>query len=383
MKSSVGRDLCEIDWSFVEEIRRHEKQRAERAEWITESAEGVLIIPPHFNDKTRLLMLDRTAKFLARHEDRVARSVPFLGREVLQLTRCGQRLAAVCNIVNAAFLARHSQHAFNPWIEKMIAALVRWHPEHRFEASHRTISADDAKLLGRMARFVRLACRSRVFQREIQREQQLALQDYRSGCAYIMSVLMRHSRPLVLRIDLYYSGEGRETAFSEESRVAFERFLRTLRREKIVPEVLGCLFSREVGAQRGAHFHLMVIMDGHKFRDADGYTRMIGECWIKSYAGRDRGTYFNCYTRRNEYEYNGLGLVHASDWKKLMGVRLALEYMTKPNYLIKPKKDGRKNFRRSLVKNVSVKLGAPRQTEPDLSTAWRVLGRSEMPGRSK
>lgn len=383
MKDDISQCIDEIDRIVIEDIRRHEKQRAERAEWIITSAEGMELIPMHFNDKARLLTLDKTAKFLATHGGRVTRRVLLHGREVMRVTKSGLRLMGVCNFFDAAFMARHSQHAFNPWIEKMIIALGRWHPGHRFEASHWTISADDVKLLGRMARFVRLACRSRAFKDLVKKDQQLALQDYRSGRDYIMSLFAHHSRLLILRIDLYYCGEGRDTAFSEEARDTFERFLRTLRRGAIAPGVLGSLFSREVGAQRGAHYHVMVFMDGHEFKDADGYTREIGERWIKDYAGPGRGTYFNCYSRRKGYQYNGLGLVHASEWRKLMGVRLALEYMTKPEYLIMPKKDGRKNFRRGLIKNESVKMGAPRQSEHDLSTAWRVFGPSDCSSLSK
>lgn len=258
----------------------------------------------------------------------------------------------------------------------MVAALCRWHPGHRFDlmASRIRISEEDQRRLGQMARFVRGVSQSRGFERRLENEQKLALQNYRSACTYLTSLFARYSRLLILRVDLYYTGEGREEAWSEEARAAFERFVRMLRCGRIVPDVLGCMISREVGAERGLHFHVLVVMDGHKHRDADGYTRMIGERWVKDYTGPGRGTFYNCYVRRHEHEFNGLGLVHLSDWRKLIGLRRAMLYMTKAEYLVKPKDRGTRNFRRGLVKSAGVKLGAPRQPGHEMSTVWRILG---------
>lgn len=264
----------------------------------------------------------------------------------------------------------------------MIKALRRWHPGHRFNISRSTIERRDVKRFARISRFVRLASRSKSFKSEIQYDKQLAKKVFRSARDYLISLFSSHSRLLILRLDLYYRGDARDEALSDSAHATFERFLRTVRRGKVVPDVLGCLFSREVGADRGLHFHVMVIMDGHRQWDTDGHTRKLGERWIKDYAGHGRGAFFNCYARRHEYEYNGLGLVHVSDWRKIMGIRLAIEYMTKSHYLVKPKERGRRNFRRGNIKPLDVKLGAPRKSGFDLSIVMRILGESEALARS-
>jgi hypothetical protein len=367
----------EMERQVRREIAKQEANRSAVTDWMALDADGSTLVTRYFDDLPLLKRLEAIAQSVAKGREQPCKVVAgHDGVEVLRTTRTGTRLAELCNRFGPDLLVRHRHHDFNPWIKMMVVALSHWHPGHRFDvtASGIRISAEDGVSLGRMVRFVRRVSQSSAFKRRLQEERRLALQNDRSACAYLISLFARHSRLLILRVDLYYTGAGREEAQTEEARASFERFVRMLRTGRIVPEVLGYLFSREVGAERGVHFHLMVVMDGHKYLDADGYTRRTGERWVKDYTGRGRGTFFNCYARRHEYEYNGLGLVHLSDWPKLIGLRLAIQYMTKGNYLIKPKGRGEKNFRRGLVKQVSVKLGAPRQSDHEMSTVCRILG---------
>jgi hypothetical protein len=369
----------EMERQARREIAKQEANRSAVTDWMALDADGSSLVTRYFDDLPLLKRLEAIAQSVAKGREQPCKVVAgHDGVEVLRTTRTGTSLAELCNRFDPELLVRHRHHDFNPWIKMMVVALSHWHPGHRFDvtASGIRISAKDRESLDRIARFIRRVSQSPVFKRRLQEERRLALQNDRSACAYMISLFARHSRLLILRVDLYYKGAGREEAQTEEAKASFERFVRMLRTGRIVPEMLGYLFSREVGAERGVHFHLMVVMDGHKYRDADGYTRMIGERWVKDYTGRGRGTFFNCYARRHEYEYNGLGLVHVSDWRKLIGLRLAIQYMTKGNYLIKPKGRGEKNFRRGLVKQVSVKLGAPRQSGHEMTTVCRILGES-------
>jgi hypothetical protein len=379
-------DSAELERQFSQEAARQEAKRFWETSWKVNRRDGTTIIPPHANDLFRLQALHASAKHVAKSTGAVCKEVPGVdGKPVLVLTKVGRSIAKSCNAIHREFVERHSRHAFNPWIKLMVVAVRHWHPGYQFDllASRICVSTEDQKRLGRIARFVRRVSESHAFKRRLQDERRLALQNFRSACLYMTSLFARYSRLLILRVDLYYTQEGRDEAWTEEARAAFERFVRMLRCGRIVPDVLGYLTSREVGAERGMHFHVLVVMDGHKYRDADGYTRMIGERWVNDYTGVERGTYYNCYARRHEYEFNGLGLVHMSDWRKLIGLRQAMLYMTKAEYLIKPKGHGEKNFRRGLVKHVGVKLGAPRQPGHEMSTVLRILGASGSFDRSR
>ena len=370
-------ESAEMERQFSQEVAVQEVNRSWLTGWMQPGPDGLFDIPKFAGDLHLLKMLSATAKLLAKSKQEPCKSALRIdGVEERWTTRIGERLAATCNMLSPQFVERHRRHAFNPWIQVMVVAIRHWHPGHRFRLTggRTLVSAEDHMCLSRMARFVRRVCESRAFKRRLQDERRLALQNFRSASIYLIWLFTHHSRLLILRVDLYYTGEGREEAGTEQARAAFERFLRMLRSGRIVPGVLGCMISREVGAERGVHFHVLVVMDGHKYQDADGYTRMIGERWVRDYTGPERGTFYNCYARRHEHEFNGLGLLHLSDWRKLVGLRLAMLYMTKAEYLIKLKDGGEKNFRRGLVRSVGGKLGAPRRPENGLSTVYRLLG---------
>lgn len=376
MNAKAEVESTELERQFSQEVAKQEASRSWVTGWMKPNTESTTIIPPNADDLFRLKALHASTKHVAKSTGVICKEVPGVdGKPVIVLTKAGRIIARSCNAIHREFVERHSRHAFNPWIKLMVVAVSHWHPGYQFDllASRICVSAEDQKRLDRIARFIRRVSESRAFKRRLQDERRLARQNDRSARNYMISLFTCHSRLLILRVDLYYTGEGREEAWTDEAQDAVERFIRMLRCGRIVPDVLGYLACREVGVERGVHFHLLVVMDGHKHRDADGFTRMIGERWVNDYACPGRGTFFNCYARRNEYEFNGLGLVHLSDWRKLIGLRQAILYMTKAEYLIKPKGRGEKNFRRGLVKSVGVKLGAPRQSGHEMSTVWRIL----------
>ncbi len=367
----------DVEGWISQETGEQEALRSKVTEWMAPEVDGVTVITKYVNDLPLLRIMDAAAKRLAKTKEEPCKVISEKdGAPCTRLTKTGRALADLCNIFDRELVARHCHHAFNPWIKVMVLALCHWHPGHRFEkvSPSTRMSAIDQACFSRMARFVRRVSRSPKFKRRLQDERRLARQNYRSACTLMTTLFARHARLLILRVDLYYRDEGRQQALTEEAQGAFERFVRMLRCGRIVPDVLGYLISREVGAERGVHFHLLVAMDGHKHRDAYGFAKMIGDRWVKDYAGDGRGAYFNCYTRRNDYAFNGLGLVHISDSHKLIGVRQALQYMTKVDYLVKLKDRSERNFRRSLIKQVKVKMGAPRHPDHEMSTVWRIFG---------
>lgn len=375
-----------------DEMDRQERRRAETTTWIGHDPDGQRVITEYFDDLRTLELMEKTAKQLARTTEAPTVERPDgTGHVVTQPTRIGRGLITLCDAFDPSLPERHRQHVFNPWIKAMLVALRHWSTGTGLGFGKSVagvgVVPEDRDQLDRMARFVRRVCHSRAFERKLQDEQKLALQNFRSACMYMISLFARHSRPLILRIDLYYHGEGREWARTDEAKAAFERFVRMLRSGRIVPDVLGCLISCEAGPERGLHFHVLVALDGHKRKDTYGLTQAIGHRWIEDYTRLGRGAFFNCYALRDEYEYNGLGLVHISDWRKLIGLRRALSYMAKAEYLIKVKDDAagktgrtnkskrrtKKSFRRGLIRHVRKKLGAPRQTDSEMLTVKRIL----------
>jgi hypothetical protein len=369
-----------------QDILVQEKRRSEITGWMKHSPEGQIQITEYLNDLHLIELLDKTARQLTVATEEPTKEVTDrAGRVVAHLTPMGKALVALCDAFDLALPARHGHHVFNPWVQAMVDALCQWHPGHEFgEASPNAgISRADRVRLGHIARYVKQTCQSRAFERRLQDERKLALQNLDGARSYLTWLFALHSQLLILRIDLYYYDKGEEWAGTAEALAAFERFVRMLRIGHIVTDVLGYLLSREVGPERGIHFHVMVILDGYTQKDAYRCTQVIGERWVNDYATAESGSFFNGYARLHEYEYNGLSLVHASDWQKLLGVLRAIDSMTKADYLIKVRASSKKCFRHGQIRPFNVTPGASRQSEHEMSTVWRILvptGSGHLPG---
>lgn len=184
---------------------------------------------------------------------------------------------------------------------------------------------------------------------------------YRSCCDYVRGLFCEHSKLLVLRVDLYYLPDDKGWADEEAAQRGVRKFRRDLRLGRVVPGLVGSICKRENGFRRGMHYHWLVFLDGHRHRDAANLSKMIGEYWIDRCTGDEKmGQYFNCYTIRDSYALNGLGAVHANDREKLMGIREAIRYITKPTHQLKTGYD-RNLFRGKMPNLVGPKRGAPRK----------------------
>ena len=150
--------------------------------------------------------------------------------------------------------------------------------------------------------------------------------------------------------------------------------------------------KREAGIDRGIHFHILVICDGHKHRDALNLTRLLGEYWVAHCGtaedGTNKSSYFNCYTRKDEYEYNCLGLIHPTDRSMMRGLRFAIEYLCKetsqlkpsppkaqegPEGALEPLRKGIRNLRKGIMPKGHSGRGAPRSSGLDTSVIEQEL----------
>lgn len=219
---------------------------------------------------------------------------------------------------------------------------------------------------------VRRICRSRRFKYRANNYERNARERFRDACKYIAGLLSENSRLLFSRVDIYFLPDHKEWADSAAAEQCIRRFLRALSESRIVPDVKGWVARFENGFRRGIHLHVLVVMDGHKHREAASWSEVLGKTWVSKYS-QGRGSYFNCHARKDWYKFNGLGLVHVRDKAKLIGVREALRYMTKPEFHIAT--GYARNFRRGLMPHskATKKRGAPRKAEHGMSLVDQIL----------
>ncbi|MBN8737111.1 MAG: inovirus-type Gp2 protein [Xanthomonadales bacterium] len=370
---------------FDREISERERIRSLFAEGMVHGPDGKSAITSDWGDLQLITLLERMAKRIASTDEAPTLREDLHGRSVCTPTPLGGDLVRLCTGFDQFFPRRHQHHVFNPWIKVMVVACGHWCGMQGFgqPAPGIGIVPEDEVALNRIVRFVRRVCHSTAFKWKVANVVRLALQNFRSVCAYFVWLFTLHSRLLILRVDLYYRGKGKWWAYSGEADAAFDRFMRALRESRIIPTVLGYVASREEGPERGIHFHLLVAMDGHKYKDARGFADQIGKAWAEKYSGPGMlGSFFNCYSRRGSYPFNGLGLVHVRDWRKLIGLRAAIRYITKPDYQVKVKSDSERNLRRGLIRATESKLGAPRKARHSMAKVLRILGPAASPDRT-
>jgi hypothetical protein len=234
------------------------------------------------------------------------------------------------------------------------------------------------KAIERTVNVVRRVCRSEPFKAVHKKQRHNEQQNLKRFCEYMAKAFATCSKLLVMRVDLYYPSDGGGWCNKIEAEKCLERFLRAVSQGRIVPDVKARIVKHENAPCRGIHFHLLVALDGHKHCAASHYSQMLCKAWDGHYTD-GLGTSFNCYTRRHEHEFNGLGLVHVSDCKKLMGLRAAINYMVKAETSMQT--GSPRNITRGTIKLVcgEAKRGAPRKDIHDMSLVKALLGRAKLP----
>lgn len=328
------------------------------------------------------------------------------GGTIYRLTKIGSALFGVSRTLNPDIAASYEHHRFNPPLTVALKVVRRWSEElsgyidreGRLRLSH----ARTREILNLMLHSIRLACGSQVYKEELDNYRRNEEKNVASCCEYMAAQFERRSVLLINRVDLYFRPLFRGWGYTREADANYTRFLRALRENRIIPDVLGYISKREAGVDRGVHFHLLCVQDGNFHRDSLNMTRLIGEEWVRRCGHgdyndgfnvgkdgkKDKASYFNCYTRADQYRYNGLGLVRPMDTDKLRGLRLAIEYMCKETSQLKPSppkaleghessdeesKKGIRNLRKGIMPKGHSGRGAPRSTNADSSTIEQEL----------
>lgn len=317
-----------------------------------------------------------------------------------RLTRLGKAVFLQCKSWNEHVVSYYREHRFNPRLSVIVKAVQKWGQDlcDCTQGSDRLDLrfAQARERLDQIVAFARQEYRSKAFKDEIDNYRRNEERNIARCCQYLAAQFERRSQLLILRIDLYFRPQYIDWGRSHEADAHYSRFLRALREDRIVSDVLGYIGKREDGIDRGIHYHVLIVLDGHKHRDAANLTRIVGEDWVArcgkarypedgdqgAEVVEDRASYFNCYARADEYRYNGLGLIRPTDTDKLRGLRCAVEYLCKEDTQLKPTPqttlhepegaralslDSVRNLRKGIMPKGHSGRGAPRRSSLDTS----------------
>lgn len=397
-------DESRSDEVIEQEIEAGERELERIAKGMIHGADGKAIITEEYDWQMFLKRFERTAMVLASTDRAVTATFKRWGVIGHKLKPLGCAMHFLC--VNALPLVKRAEKGFtlkgrsfrkadgsisgtvpgksytfthaipNPYITVMLRACMQIAKKLSdfYVAEWADVSIPEVRAaFEHAALYVRRICRSKRFKAVLYNHWRSAEKNRKSNLDYVTSLFEKSSKLLVLRIDIYIHPDHHEWSESDRAEWCISQYLRALRENRLIePEVKGWIVKREGGFYRGIHFHLMVFLDGHKHQAGHVYSEQLGEAW-KNRFSEGKGTYFNCWALRKKYKYNALGVVHITNRLMLMGIRIAVTYLTKEDCALET---GRlRNLRRGIIHRLDgeSKRGAPRKAENDLSLVKQVF----------
>jgi hypothetical protein len=182
---------------------------------------------------------------------------------------------------------------------------------------------------------------------------------------FIDLLFLRHSRMLVLRLDIGYSltylqSQGFVISLDRVKR-DFSVFLRFLRRGRLKESLCGYVWKLEFGPTKQYHYHLMIFLDGARHQEDVSLCEEIGVVWSRKVTN-GHGCYFNCNRQKERYSRRGIGMVSWDDAEMIENLKWAGKYLVKKDLLIRPNLNNKERmFGKSSVSTEGGKVGRPRR----------------------
>lgn len=177
--------------------------------------------------------------------------------------------------------------------------------------------------------------------------------------SYVNSLFKTNARLLVVRVDLSYKSEFSKAVTPEKIMEHRKALISKNKNNPLTKNWVGYAWRLEYARDTGLHLHLVVFIDGSKYKSDVMAAGKIGQRWIEITDGN--GRFYNCNLNISKYRYVGIGLVDYHDTEKRKNMMKALSYLTKAEKLAKLKIDKVKTFGRGkIIKRIN-KLGRPRK----------------------
>ena len=164
----------------------------------------------------------------------------------------------------------------------------------------------------------------------------------RSAMKLVRRLFEKYNKLLVLRIDLSYRKELKDSITPEVAKSDLSRLLNNTRTNRTLFEFLvGYIWKLEYGQDKGYHYHAIMFFNGSDVRNDYYRAMLIGEYW-NNVITKGRGTYFNCNAKKHEYQHIGIGMVRRNDFLTRDNLRnRVIKYLAKSEQYLRAKRLGR------------------------------------------
>ena len=310
----------------------------------------------------------------------------------VKLKPMGRRIVECCQAYfeNAHWGAVWANHVFHP----AVAVMLRTMRCRAMRIAHCHVNSSGVShdleigiLMRRLVHFVRRVSRSWSYINAAKAHMRKQNDNFKSARDFIYHLADKHSRLCFLRIDLTFRSAWKDFSHSEAANKAVKDFLRSLRGEackrNLLPGYLGFIIKRENGISRGTHFHLLVVLNGNLqgkiSHSIDYISDALCQMWLQR-IGHDRGSAHNSCRDRRSWPFNGLGLQDFQSLESLVGLRVALDYITKQDCVLKTSNDKIRNFWGTPIRRGNgSKRGPKRKRQDHLALLYRALDGNRSP----
>ncbi|WP_114968223.1 YagK/YfjJ domain-containing protein [Rhodoferax ferrireducens] len=198
----------------------------------------------------------------------------------------------------------------------------------------------EAELFNDLIARIRTTCKSKKFKDQAYSRVYNATRNFRGTKIYIDRLFKRHSRLLAMRVDFGYKKEHASKLSVGDAQGHLKHFFNNMRSNKLFAPLLGYVWRRECGEEKGLHFHVVLFYDGSLTWKDEYIASKIGDYWNNQVTA-GKGVFFNCnMDKKNRYKRLGIGMIHAADVDKRRNLLEAVKYLTKKEVIFRPKEEG-------------------------------------------
>lgn len=212
--------------------------------------------------------------------------------------------------------------------------------------------------------FIRLESNNPIYEKRRRYREYNAIRNYRSACRYLDNLFQRYSRLVVIRIDLGYLHEyAKKFDFIAADR-DIEKLLNNRRYNKLISNWAGYMCKMEIGVAKGVHFHLIVFLEGSKFKDDVGWGNKIGGYWNRITSGN--GVFHNCNRTKVNYKSIGVGIINHDNEAMITTLKnIVIAYLTKEQeiFSLSALQGRTRTFRRGVILRSRNCSGRPRKVK--------------------
>lgn len=169
--------------------------------------------------------------------------------------------------------------------------------------------------------------------------------------SYVLKVLEKYKRLLVLRVDFGYLSEHAPYISEQRARADLARLFANRRHNKeLLPDLVGYVACIEWAENTRYHFHVLFMLDGDRRRNDAYLAQEVGLYWVNVITN-GRGRFYNCNFAKHKYDSCGLGMIHLKNPDQVDSLlRSALGYLlNKERYLIAKSLEHSKSVFRALL----------------------------------